>query len=104
MEAVRNSVNSRRAASALGALCLVAGFGFAPAAAILGPAPALAQAGELRDQDPRPTAGDAPKKQFYSSCAEARRDGNGHLRRGEPGYWSYLDRDGDGIACEYVDD
>ncbi|WP_309234635.1 excalibur calcium-binding domain-containing protein [Nocardia sp. XZ_19_385] len=94
------TVNPRRAASALGAVCLVAGFGLAPAAAILGPVPATAQAGELRDQDLRPTDKDKPKKQFYSSCAEARADGNWQLRRGEPGYWPYLDRDGDGIACE----
>ncbi|MEV0249456.1 excalibur calcium-binding domain-containing protein [Nocardia sp. NPDC050712] len=101
---MNQNVQSPRLAAALGAACLVAGFGLAPAAAILGPAPAPAQAGELRDQDPRPTSNDKPKKQFYRNCAEARRDGNWHPQRGEPGYWSYLDRDGDGVACELSDD
>ncbi|MFB7716877.1 excalibur calcium-binding domain-containing protein [Nocardia sp. NPDC056100] len=36
----------------------------------------------------------------YKSCAEAKAAGAAPLRRGDPGYSSRLDRDGDGIACE----
>lgn len=36
----------------------------------------------------------------YRTCAEARAAGAAPLRRGQPGYNSALDRDGDGVACE----
>jgi len=36
----------------------------------------------------------------YNSCAEVRAAGKAPLKRGDPGYSSKLDRDGDGIACE----
>ncbi|WP_084534560.1 excalibur calcium-binding domain-containing protein [Nocardia yamanashiensis] len=36
----------------------------------------------------------------YKSCADAKAAGAAPLRRGDPGYSSNLDRDGDGIACE----
>lgn len=36
----------------------------------------------------------------YSSCAAARAAGAAPLYRGQPGYSSKLDGDGDGIACE----
>lgn len=36
----------------------------------------------------------------YRNCAEARAAGAAPIRRGDPGYGSHLDRDGDGIACE----
>jgi hypothetical protein len=37
----------------------------------------------------------------YSTCAAARAAGAAPLRRGQPGYASHLDADGDGIACEW---
>ncbi|PRY46235.1 excalibur calcium-binding domain-containing protein [Umezawaea tangerina] len=37
---------------------------------------------------------------YYKSCAAARAAGVTPLHRGEPGYGSHLDRDGDGTACE----
>jgi hypothetical protein len=37
---------------------------------------------------------------YYASCKAARAAGAAPLRRGDPGYRSGLDRDGDGIACE----
>ena len=37
---------------------------------------------------------------YYSNCSQARAAGAAPIRRGEPGYASKLDRDGDGIACE----
>lgn len=35
-----------------------------------------------------------------ANCSEARAAGAAPLHRGEPGYRSGLDRDGDGVACE----
>lgn len=36
----------------------------------------------------------------FSSCADAAEKGFVSMRRGEPGYNSNLDRDGDGVACD----
>ncbi|MEU9799849.1 excalibur calcium-binding domain-containing protein [Streptomyces sp. NPDC051000] len=36
----------------------------------------------------------------YRNCAAVRAAGAAPIRRGDPGYGSHLDRDGDGIACE----
>ncbi|MCD4536458.1 MULTISPECIES: excalibur calcium-binding domain-containing protein [unclassified Nocardioides] len=36
----------------------------------------------------------------YPSCDAVRAAGAAPIRRGEPGYGSHLDRDGDGSACE----
>lgn len=36
----------------------------------------------------------------YPNCAAARRAGVTPIYRGQPGYGSHLDRDGDGKACE----
>jgi hypothetical protein len=37
---------------------------------------------------------------YYPNCAAARAAGAAPLWRGEPGYGTHLDRDGDGIPCE----
>ncbi|WP_229661947.1 excalibur calcium-binding domain-containing protein [Phycicoccus endophyticus] len=37
---------------------------------------------------------------YYDNCTEAREAGDTPLYRGDPGYASHLDRDGDGVACE----
>lgn len=37
---------------------------------------------------------------YYDNCSEARAAGVTPLYRGDPGYGSHLDRDGDGVACE----
>jgi hypothetical protein len=37
---------------------------------------------------------------YFKNCSQARSAGAAPIRRGEPGYGSHLDRDGDGIACE----
>lgn len=42
----------------------------------------------------------APQQAYYSSCREAKAAGAAPLYRGDPGYRSRLDRDGDGVACE----
>jgi hypothetical protein len=36
----------------------------------------------------------------YDNCSEVRAAGADPIRRGDPGFGSHLDRDGDGIACE----
>lgn len=38
---------------------------------------------------------------YFRTCAEARAAGAAPMYRGQPGYASYLDADGDGIACEW---
>ncbi|GAA2347194.1 excalibur calcium-binding domain-containing protein [Dactylosporangium salmoneum] len=47
---------------------------------------------------PDPTEPD--ENVYYKNCAAARAAGAAPLYRGEPGYRSGLDRDGDGVACE----
>jgi hypothetical protein len=36
----------------------------------------------------------------FANCSEARAAGAAPVRRGDPGYSSKLDRDGDGVGCE----
>ena len=57
----------------------------------------------MRPATPQPPAvGPAPTPTgvVYRNCSEARAAGVTPLRRGQPGYSSKLDRDGDGTACE----
>ena len=50
---------------------------------------------------PKPPPKPAPQPAVsYANCSEARAAGAAPLHRGEPGYSSKLDRDGDGVACE----
>jgi outer membrane biosynthesis protein TonB len=49
---------------------------------------------------PRPTATKTTASTYYANCSEVRAAGAAPIHRGEPGYSSKLDRDGDGIACE----
>lgn len=37
---------------------------------------------------------------YYDNCAEARAAGAAPVRRGQPGYGTHLDRDGDGTGCD----
>ncbi|MBV0917953.1 excalibur calcium-binding domain-containing protein [Mycobacteroides chelonae] len=36
----------------------------------------------------------------YDNCTQAHQDGAYNIKKGDPGYRTKLDRDGDGIACE----
>ena len=53
-----------------------------------------------------PMAGAVKKKAsgnstvYFKSCKAAKAAGYSDMKRGEPGYSTNLDRDGDGIACE----
>ncbi|MFD0770271.1 excalibur calcium-binding domain-containing protein [Bacillus sp. CGMCC 1.60114] len=54
---------------------------------------------------PQPKSEPAPQPSqntnvYYKNCSAVRAAGKAPLHRGEPGYASHLDRDGDGIACE----
>ncbi|GMA33177.1 excalibur calcium-binding domain-containing protein [Litorihabitans aurantiacus] len=51
---------------------------------------------------PAPAATQAPAQSnvSYRNCSEARAAGAAPVLRGEPGYGSHLDRDGDGVGCE----
>lgn len=40
------------------------------------------------------------KSVYYANCSAVRAAGKAPIRRGDPGYSTKLDRDGDGIACE----
>ena len=50
--------------------------------------------------DPEPEDDDGGGTAFYENCDAVRAAGAAPIRRGEPGYSSKLDRDGDGIGCE----
>ena len=45
-------------------------------------------------------ARDAGGSTYYANCSAARAAGATPVRRGDPGYASHLDRDGDGVGCE----
>lgn len=55
---------------------------------------------------PKPTAaaglvgGGGGGSTYYANCKAVRAAGAAPIHRGEPGYSSKLDRDGDGVACE----
>ncbi|WP_288008037.1 thermonuclease family protein [Kyrpidia sp.] len=47
-----------------------------------------------------PAPNDNTASVYYRNCAQVRAAGKAPLHRGDPGYRTQLDRDGDGIACE----
>jgi endonuclease YncB( thermonuclease family) len=49
---------------------------------------------------PVPVAPAPVESTHYANCTAAREAGAAPVRRGDPGYGSHLDRDGDGIGCE----
>jgi micrococcal nuclease len=76
-------------------------------AAPVKPAPKSAQPSRAPKSAPRPAPKPttAPKSKAssgsgFSNCAAARAAGAAPVHRGEPGYASRLDRDGDGVGCE----
>jgi hypothetical protein len=44
--------------------------------------------------------GAVPTGGAFRNCTAARAAGAAPVRRGDPGYGSHLDRDGDGVGCE----
>lgn len=49
---------------------------------------------------PQPVKPAPPAQAYYKNCAAAKAAGAAPVHRGQPGYGSHLDRDGDGIGCE----
>jgi hypothetical protein len=49
---------------------------------------------------PTTAASPSPSGASFANCSEAKAAGAAPISRGEPGYSSKLDRDGDGVACE----
>ncbi|MFD1424932.1 excalibur calcium-binding domain-containing protein [Laceyella tengchongensis] len=49
---------------------------------------------------PDESESDRSSNVYYANCKAARAAGAAPLYKGEPGYSSKLDRDGDGVACE----
>jgi hypothetical protein len=49
---------------------------------------------------PAPPPPPAPAEPYYANCAAAKAAGAAPIRKGQPGYRSALDRDGDGTACD----
>ena len=45
-------------------------------------------------------SGDDDSAVYYKSCDAAQKAGAAPLHRGDPGYRTALDRDGDGVACD----
>lgn len=60
------------------------------------PEPAPVEEKPVVEPEPEPE----PAQASYANCAEARAAGAAPIQRGEPGYSSKLDRDGDGTACD----
>ena len=53
-----------------------------------------------QDFEPLYIAPPAAESAYYKNCTAARNAGAAPVYRGEPGYGSHLDRDGDGVGCE----
>ncbi|MFD6244676.1 excalibur calcium-binding domain-containing protein [Streptomyces roseolus] len=51
-------------------------------------------------QPPETAEPEPDPEPHYANCTAVRAAGADPIRRGDPGYGSHLDRDGDGIACE----
>ncbi|MET0233909.1 MAG: excalibur calcium-binding domain-containing protein [Kibdelosporangium sp.] len=70
------------------------------------PAPKTSQKTTPKPATPKPAPQpvapqpEPPAQAYYKNCAAARAAGAAPVRRGQPGYGSHLDRDGDGIGCE----
>ncbi|WP_100331930.1 thermonuclease family protein [Bacillus xiapuensis] len=50
--------------------------------------------------EPKPEPQLKKENVYFKNCAAVRAAGAAPIHRGEPGYGSHLDREGDGIACE----
>ncbi|WP_282776214.1 MULTISPECIES: excalibur calcium-binding domain-containing protein [unclassified Nocardia] len=62
-------------------------------------APAAAGIDDNPDGDSTKTTQSEDRHPYYVNCTQVRRETNGPLMRGEPGYRRGLDKDNDGIAC-----
>ncbi|XPP27760.1 MAG: excalibur calcium-binding domain-containing protein [Leucobacter sp.] len=51
-------------------------------------------------EDDRQVSNQVDDSRVFRNCDEARAVDAAPVRRGDPGYGSHLDRDGDGVGCE----
>lgn len=63
-------------------------------------APAQPATPQPQQETPAPAPTPAPQNVYYANCSAAKVAGAAPIYKGQPGYSSKLDRDGDGIACE----
>lgn len=52
------------------------------------------------EPEPKPQEDEGGESVYYDNCDAVRAAGADPIRRGDPGYDSHLDRDGDGVGCE----
>ena len=72
-----------------------------PTMALPGPGSVAAAPSSPLQPAPAPVQPAPPRAGvYYANCAAARAAGAAPIHRGDPGYSTKLDRDGDGIACE----
>ena len=64
------------------------------------PAPAPAPAPPAPAPAPQPAPKPVPSERYYSNCRDVWNTIGRPIHRGDPGYRSGLDRDGDGVGCE----
>ena len=64
------------------------------------PAPTTTTVNRTTPPPPAPTSEQHDDAVSYKNCDAVRAAGKAPLLRGQPGYSSKLDRDGDGVACE----
>jgi hypothetical protein len=81
------------------------GAGHAATPASSKPAPPATTTAQVRPSAPTTQAAQPPTPPaasdvYYANCTGVRAAGTAPLYRGQPGYRSGLDRDGDGVACE----
>ncbi|OKL37376.1 hypothetical protein BLL40_05415 [Domibacillus mangrovi] len=48
-----------------------------------------------------PSSDSSTTPEFYDNCSAAQAAGAAPVYAGDPGYGPHLDRDGDGVRCEY---
>lgn len=82
-------------AAAGGGACWAMQQGFIP-----NPAPNLIPCHPVSKPAPAPAPRPAPAAKTYPNCRAVWNDLGGPIRRGDAGYGSHLDRDGDGVGCE----
>ncbi|MFI6171503.1 excalibur calcium-binding domain-containing protein [Nocardia sp. NPDC051052] len=99
----------RRVAPAIGAACLVAGaIALVPSTAAAAPIAAAISSPDdswpTPDRDGKSDDDQKKKKKrsakIYTDCDQVRAEGAGPIYRGDPSYNSFLDQDGNGIACD----
>ncbi|MGJ5806057.1 excalibur calcium-binding domain-containing protein [Streptomyces europaeiscabiei] len=65
------------------------------------PVPEVTVTETVESEPTESSAEPEPADVFYENCDAARAAGAAPVYSGEPGYGPHLDRDGDGVACEW---